>query len=67
MGSPTLCYNHNMNTTVSTKDRITLPARIRRGTRLKPITREAVHALRGKYKGRGLMKALMEEKGRERG
>lgn len=27
-----------------------------------PITRENVRSLRGKYKGRGLMKALMAEK-----
>jgi AbrB family looped-hinge helix DNA binding protein len=30
------------------------------------ITREYVHSLRGKYKGRGLMKALMAEKKRDR-
>lgn len=29
---------------------------------LTPITREYVHSLRGKYKGKGLMKALMAEK-----
>ena len=33
---------------------------------LTPITREYVHSLRGKYKGKGLLKALMEEKKRER-
>jgi AbrB family looped-hinge helix DNA binding protein len=33
---------------------------------LKPITREYVHSLRGKYKGKGLLKALMAEKKRER-
>ena len=33
---------------------------------LTPITREHVHSLRGKYKGRGLLKALMAEKKRER-
>ncbi len=31
-----------------------------------PITREYIHSLRGKYKGRGLMKALMAEKQREK-
>ena len=31
-----------------------------------PITREYTHSLRGKYKGRRLMKALMAEKKRER-
>ena len=31
-----------------------------------PITREYIHSLRGKYKGKGLMNALMEEKQRER-
>ncbi|OLE55456.1 MAG: hypothetical protein AUG51_03070 [Acidobacteria bacterium 13_1_20CM_3_53_8] len=33
---------------------------------LKPITREYVHSLRGKFQGKGLMKALMAEKKRER-
>jgi AbrB family looped-hinge helix DNA binding protein len=33
---------------------------------LKPITREFVHSLRGKFKGKGLLKALMSEKKRER-
>lgn len=29
---------------------------------LTPITRMYIHGLRGKYKGKGLMKALMNEK-----
>lgn len=33
---------------------------------LTPITREYIHSLRGKYKGKGLMKELLEEKKRER-
>jgi len=33
---------------------------------LTPVTREFVHSLRGKYKGKGLMKALMAEKKREK-
>lgn len=33
---------------------------------LTPVTREYVRSLRGKYKGMGLMKALMAEKKRER-
>lgn len=33
---------------------------------LTPITRDYVHSLRGKYKGKGLLKALMAEKKRER-
>lgn len=33
---------------------------------LTPVTREYIHSLRGKYKGRGLMKSLMAEKKRER-
>ncbi len=37
-----------------------------RRIRSKPITREYVHSLRGKYKGKGLLKALMAEKERER-
>ncbi len=34
---------------------------------LTPITREFVHSLRGKYKGKGLLKSLMAEKKHERG
>ena len=33
---------------------------------LKPITREYVHSLRGRFRGKGLLKALMAEKRRER-
>jgi hypothetical protein len=33
---------------------------------LTPITREYVHSLRGKYRGKGLLKSLMAEKKRER-
>ena len=33
---------------------------------LKPITREYVHSLRGKFKGKGLLEELMAEKERER-
>jgi len=33
---------------------------------LKPITREYIHNLRGKLRGRDLTKALMNEKKRER-
>ena len=33
---------------------------------LKPITREYIHSLRGKFRGKGLLKALMAEKNRER-
>ncbi len=33
---------------------------------LQPITREYIHRLRGKYKDRGLIKALIGEKKRER-
>ena len=33
---------------------------------LTPVTREYIHSLRGKYKGKGLMNALMAEKNRER-
>ena len=32
---------------------------------LTPVTREYVHSLRGKYKGKGLMKAWLAEKKRE--
>lgn len=33
---------------------------------LTPVTREYVRSLRGKYKGKGLMKALMADKNREK-
>ena len=33
---------------------------------LKPITREYIHSLRGKFRGKGLLKSLMAEKNRER-
>ncbi|GAB4460629.1 MAG: hypothetical protein Kow0070_17060 [Anaerolineales bacterium] len=33
---------------------------------LTPVTREYIQSLRGKYKGKGLMKSLMAEKKRER-
>jgi AbrB family looped-hinge helix DNA binding protein len=33
---------------------------------LTPITREYVYSLHGKYKGKGLMKALMAEKQKEK-
>jgi AbrB family looped-hinge helix DNA binding protein len=33
---------------------------------LTPITREYVHSLQGKYKGKGLLQALMAEKTREK-
>jgi AbrB family looped-hinge helix DNA binding protein len=33
---------------------------------LTPVTREYIHSLRGKYKGKGLMKVLMAEKNQEK-
>lgn len=33
---------------------------------LTPITREYIFSLRGKYKGRGLLKTLMDERQKER-
>lgn len=33
---------------------------------LTPITREYVHSLRGKFKGKGLLKALMADKKKEK-
>ena len=33
---------------------------------LTPITRDYIFSLRGKYKGRGLMKTLMDERQKER-
>jgi AbrB family looped-hinge helix DNA binding protein len=34
--------------------------------RLQPLTPEYVHSLRGKYRGKGLLKALMVDRQRER-
>ena len=34
---------------------------------LTPITRQYVHSIRGKYKGKGLLKALMSEKKKGKG
>ena len=34
---------------------------------LTPVTREYIHSLRGKYKGKGLMEALKAEKEQEKG
>jgi AbrB family looped-hinge helix DNA binding protein len=33
---------------------------------LKPITREYIHSLRGKFRGKGLLQELMAEKQKER-
>lgn len=33
---------------------------------LKPITREYIHSLRGRLRGKGLLKALQTEKNREK-
>ena len=74
-----------METILTSKGQVVIPAKIRRrlgvkeGTYLQvdvdeeakkiiltPITREYIHSLRGKYKGKGLMKALMAEKQREK-
>jgi AbrB family looped-hinge helix DNA binding protein len=33
---------------------------------LRPITREYIHSLRGKYRGKGLLKELMTDRQRER-
>jgi len=33
---------------------------------LTPITREYIHSLRGSLKGKGLLKALMEDRAREK-
>ena len=33
---------------------------------LQPITREYIHGLRGKFRGKGLLKALAEEKKKEK-
>ena len=74
-----------METSVTSKGQIVIPASVRQklgikeGTRiqievdeiakqiiLKPITREYVHSLRGKFKGKGLLEELMAEKQKER-
>lgn len=33
---------------------------------LKPITREYIHSIRGQFKGKGLLKALMADRKKER-
>ncbi len=33
---------------------------------LKPITREYIHSLRGRFRGKGLLQALADEKEKER-
>lgn len=33
---------------------------------LQPITREYIHSLRGKFRGKGLLKALADEKKKEK-
>jgi AbrB family looped-hinge helix DNA binding protein len=74
-----------METTVTTKGQIVIPAEMRRklgikeGTRivlelneqaqqivLKPITRESISKLRGKFRGSGILKALAEDRKWER-
>lgn len=39
---------------------------VKRQIILTPITREYIHSLRGRYKRKGLMKAFMAEKKREK-
>ena len=51
------------------KEGTRIQVEVNEGTRqiiLTPITRESVHNLRGKFKGKGLLRALMAEKKRER-
>jgi AbrB family looped-hinge helix DNA binding protein len=36
------------------------------GIFLRPITRDYINSLRGKYRGKGLMKSLLDEKKKER-
>jgi AbrB family looped-hinge helix DNA binding protein len=71
-----------METVVNAKGQITIPAKIRRdldiedGTRLQirvdAVNRQIIltpipHRLRGRYKGKGLIKSLMVEKEQESG
>jgi AbrB family looped-hinge helix DNA binding protein len=74
-----------MNTYVTVKGQIVIPAKLRKklgikkGTRIQvdvdeetqkiiltPITREFIQGMRGRYRGKGLLKALEEEKKNER-
>lgn len=74
-----------MDTYMTVKGQIVIPAKVRRllgmkeGTRIQvdvdeqthriiltPITREYIQSVRGKYKGKGLLKALAAEKQREK-
>ena len=49
-----------MGTVANSKGQIIIPIEIRRQLDIKAGT--YIHSLRGKYKGKGLMKALMEVK-----
>lgn len=58
-----------MVTTATTKGQIVIEIEVDEKARhiiLEPITREYIHSLRGKFKGKGLMEELYEEKNRER-
>jgi AbrB family looped-hinge helix DNA binding protein len=50
---------------VGTRIQVDLDERAKRII-LTPVTREFVHSLRGKYKGKGLLKTLISEKKREK-
>ncbi len=57
----------------SVKGQVVIPRRLRKefdideGILIKPVTPKFVHSLRGSLKGRGVMKAMMEDRKAERG
>ncbi len=73
---------HHMEARVSTRGRVTIPVEIRRKLGIRPGTKlivreeegrivvmtfaQYVHSLRGKYRGKGLMERLREERQSER-
>ncbi len=59
-----ISIRHELGIRTGTRIRFEIEANARRVV-LTPITREYVHGLRGKLRGSGALKALMEEKRRE--
>lgn len=73
-----ICYDCGMVARVSTRGRVTIPIELRRKLGLRPGTKlivrevdnqivamtmeQSVRSLRGKFKGKGLMQALREER-----
>ena len=56
---------HQLGVTEGTRIQVDVEAPEQRIV-ITPITREYIHGLRGKYRGKGLLKSLAAEKKRER-